>query len=230
MTCADITRAARTLFVSPHLDDAVFGCGARIASCSEAVVVTIFAGRPVPDSALTPWDAECGFRAGDDVVGIRRDEDRQACKVLHARPIWLDYRDDQYGHSPELGALTASLDALVATQNPESVYIPLGLFHSDHRRASDAGLALIGSGPRDGWYAYEDAIYRRIPGEVESRIATLRRRGYALVRLDFPTDAAAQARKAQAVARYRSQLTALSKRPALSDTQAPETYWRIAHA
>jgi LmbE family N-acetylglucosaminyl deacetylase len=230
MTRADITRAARTLFVSPHLDDAVFGCGALIASCSEAVVVTLFAGRPVPDSPLTPWDAECGFRAGDDVVGIRRDEDRQACGLLHARPIWLDYGDDQYGHSPEVGALTASLDALVATQKPESVYIPLGLFHADHRRACDAALALIGSGPGHVWYAYEDAIYRRIPGEVESRIATLRRRGHALVRWDFPTDAAAHARKAEAVARYRSQLTALSTRPALSDTQAPETYWRIAHA
>jgi len=230
MIRADITRAARTLFVSPHLDDAVFGCGARIASCSEAVVVTIFAGRPVPDSALTPWDAECGFRAGDDVVGIRRDEDRQACGLLHARPIWLDYRDDQYGDNSDVRTLTASLDALVATQRPDSVYIPLGLFHADHRRASDAALALIGSNRRDGWYAYEDAIYRRIPGEVESRIATLRRRGYGLVRRDFPADAATQARKVQAVARYRSQLTALSRRPALSDTQAPETYWRIAHA
>jgi LmbE family N-acetylglucosaminyl deacetylase len=230
MTCADMTRATRPLFVSPHLDDAVFGCGALIATCSESVVATIFAGRPAHDLPLTSWDAECGFRAGDDVVGIRRDEDRQACALLGARPVWLDYRDDQYGGSPGVSTLTRALHVLVATHEPHSVFIPLGLFHADHRRASDAALALVGSDRRDGWYAYEDAIYRRIPGEVESRIATLRGRGHALVRQDFPIDGAAQVRKAGAVACYRSQNAALAARPASSDTHAPETYWRIARA
>ncbi|HKU87955.1 MAG TPA: PIG-L family deacetylase [Casimicrobiaceae bacterium] len=230
MTSADMTRAARPLFVSPHLDDAVFGCGALIATCSGALVATVFAGRPASDLPLTSWDGECGFRAGDDVVGIRRDEDRQACGLLGARPIWLDYLDDQYGDRPEVGALTASLDALVAMHEPECVFVPLGLFHADHRRASDAALALVESGRHDGWYAYEDAIYRCIPGEVASRTDTLRGRGYALVRQHFQADGAAQARKAQAVACYRSQLAALAARPASGDTRAPEAYWGITRA
>jgi LmbE family N-acetylglucosaminyl deacetylase len=229
MTRADMTRPAKFLFVSPHLDDAVFGCGALIASCSGAVVTTVFAGRPAAESPLTCWDAECGFRAGDDVIGVRRAEDREALAHLDAHPIWLDYRDDQYGDSPDADELEGALAALIDTHAFEAVFIPLGLFHADHERVSDAVIALAQpAGAR--WYAYEDAIYRRIPGAVRRRIETLRSRGHALTRQEFPTDDAARSRKDEAVACYRSQLTALAKRPALADTQAPETYWRIERA
>ena len=229
MTLADMTRAARPLFVSPHLDDAVFGCGALIASCSEAVVVTVFAGRPPPRSPLTRWDTECGFSAGDDVVGVRRAEDRQALAHLAARPVWLDYPDDQYGDSPDTESLTRALAELLAAHASESVFVPLGLFHADHQRASDAALALA---QRDGvrWYAYEEAIYRRIPGAVTARIDALRGRGHALARQTFLADDDARKRKQEAVACYRSQLTALATRPALDDTQASEAYWRVARA
>ena len=229
MTVADTTRVARPLFVSPHLDDAVFGCGALIASCPAAVVVTIFAGRPAPKCPLTRWDAECGFRAGDDVVGIRRAEDRQALARLAARPVWLDYPDDQYGDSPDTQSLTRALDELLAVHAFGSVFVPLGLFHADHRRASDAALALA---QRDGghWYAYEEAIYRRIPGTVTARNDALRSRGHELARQVFPIDDGATTRKQEAVACYRSQLVALATRPALDDTHAPEAYWRIARA
>ena len=88
--------ANRQLFISPHLDDAVFACGALIASSKAPVVTTVFAGRPPPGTALTSWDAECRFAAGDDVIGLRRNEDRDALDVLVARPVWLDFRDDQY--------------------------------------------------------------------------------------------------------------------------------------
>jgi LmbE family N-acetylglucosaminyl deacetylase len=228
MIRAAMTRPANPLFVSPHLDDAVFGCGALIASCSQAAVATVFAGRPAAESPLTRWDAECGFRAGDDVIGVRRAEDREALARLHAQPIWLDYRDDQYGDSPDTDALRGALAALIEMHAFESFFIPLGLFHADHERVSDAAIALAqGYG---SWYAYEDAIYRRIPGAVTKRIEALRHRGHALARQGFATDDAARMRKDEAVACYRTQLTALARRPALSDTHAPETYWRIERA
>ena len=80
--------------MSPHLDDAVFGCGQWIASSASSIVVTIFAGAPPADAALTAWDAECGFRGGDDVIAARRAEDRTALARLNATPIWLDFRDE----------------------------------------------------------------------------------------------------------------------------------------
>ena len=228
MTHVELTRPASSLFLSPHLDDAVFGCGALIASCGEAVVATVFAGRPWPERPLTRWDAECGFRPGDDVIGVRRAEDREALAHLQAHPIWLDYRDDQYGDHPDTDALGRALAALLEAHAFESVFVPLGLFHADHERVSDAAFAL--AIPDGSWYAYEDAIYRRIPGAVAARIDTLRSRGHALARHDFATNDAARMRKQEAVACYRSQLTALARRPASGDTQTPEAYWRIARA
>ena len=88
---------ARRIFVSPHLDDAVFACGQWIASSTRPVVLTIFAGAAPRDARLTVWDRECGFDEGDDVMALRRMEDRAALERLGATPCWLDFRDDQYG-------------------------------------------------------------------------------------------------------------------------------------
>src|SRR4051794_24119032 len=65
------------LVVSPHLDDGVFSCGEMMADHPTAHLVTVFAGRPAT-AQLTEWDRDCGFAAGDDVVGARRDEDARS--------------------------------------------------------------------------------------------------------------------------------------------------------
>ena len=44
------------LVVSPHLDDAVFGCGRLLSQCDDATVVTIFAGIPAAGQDPTAWD------------------------------------------------------------------------------------------------------------------------------------------------------------------------------
>ena len=55
-------RLARpVLAISPHCDDAVFGCGDVLAVHAGAAVVTVFAGSPAPAAALTRWDAAAGF-------------------------------------------------------------------------------------------------------------------------------------------------------------------------
>src|SRR5690348_12642328 len=129
---------ARRLFVSPHLDDAVFACGEWIASSARPVVVTVFAGAQAGGTALTAWDAECGFRDGDDVIALRREEDRAALDVLAAKPIWLDFRDDQYGEPRTTQAISAALARVIEREQVSAIHLPLGLFHADHRRASDA--------------------------------------------------------------------------------------------
>jgi LmbE family N-acetylglucosaminyl deacetylase len=220
-------RPAGALFLSPHLDDAVFACGEVIASSANAVVATLFAGHPPVDAPHTVWDTECGFHAGDDIVGARRDEDRHALDVLQAQPVWLDYCDDQYGCSPDPQEIVDALAALLAQHAPAAVLFPLGLFHTDHRRTSDATLPLIARFEAIRWYVYEDAIYRRIPNLVEQRIALLHERGFALQSHSFPEESSTHARKCRAVACYRSQLEGLRNRPAHRDTIAPETFWRI---
>jgi LmbE family N-acetylglucosaminyl deacetylase len=215
------------LFVSPHLDDAVLSCGELIASSPAALVVTVFAGRPAEDAPRTSWDAECGFGAGDDPIAARRAEDRAALDALGARSFWLDFLDDQYGEARPAAAIGAALADVVARETPDEVYVPLGLFHADHRRASDATLAVMPQFAALTWLAYADAIYRCIEGAVEERLRGLADAGILLAPTTLPHAADAQRRKREAVACYASQLRGLHGRRHHDDVFALETYWRV---
>src|SRR5882757_33982 len=72
------------------LDDGALGTAHLLCSYPGSTVVTVCAGRPpaYPDPP-SDWDALGGFRTGDDVVAIRREEDRVAMRVLDADPVWL---------------------------------------------------------------------------------------------------------------------------------------------
>jgi LmbE family N-acetylglucosaminyl deacetylase len=213
--------------VSPHCDDAVFSCGDFLAAYPGGLVVTIFAGRPADECAVTPWDASAGFATGDDPIGVRRCEDRAALSAIGASPEWLDFRDRQYGQSPSTATVAEAITPFVSEAS--LVLVPLGLFHSDHRLASDAALAVArGLRPLGCWLAYEDAIYRRMSRLRRERLAQLRAAGLALHPVARPL-APASARKRRAVACYRSQLRALAAagRPGYEDVFAPERFWRI---
>lgn len=221
--------ATRRLFVSPHLDDAVFACGQWIASSTQAVVTTIFAGSAPRGAPLTAWDRECGFDDGDDAIELRRIEDRTALAVLGATPCWLDFRDDQYGEPRDTPSIANAIARVIEREAPVAIHCPLGLFHADHRRASDASLALVERFPTLAWHVYEDAIYRRIPGAVDARLRVLGARDIALERRSPAVDQHADTRKRDAVACYRSQLRALRTRKASDDMCAPEAHWALSH-
>lgn len=222
--------ARPVLVLSPHLDDAVFACGRLLASVSAPTVATIFAGRPPRWAPLTEWDRAAGFQAGEDVIGARRDEDSAALRLLGATPLWLNFCDRQYGQGASPREIAHRLEAVIARCRPGSVFFPLGLFHSDHHLTYDAALLLLAGHPQLQWFAYEDRLYRRLPGLCEEKIEHLRRVGLAPCPISFPEAAAAGARKCRAVARYRSQLRALATpgRPGHQDVFAAETYWRLA--
>lgn len=218
------------LFVSPHLDDAVFACGQWIASSNRPTVVTVFAGSPPAGAPLTPWDRECGFGDGDDVMALRRREDRAALDRLSATPIWLDFRDDQYGEPRTAHAIADALARVIERVEASAIHVPLGIFHSDHRLGSDAALTLAGRFASLAWHVYEDAVYRRIAGAVDERMQLLRERGFVLERCAPALVPAAAVRKREAVACYRSQLRALGTRNAHDDMYAPEGHWRLSRA
>jgi LmbE family N-acetylglucosaminyl deacetylase len=221
---------ARLLVVSPHCDDAVFACGDLIAAHPGAVVVTLFAAAPaVGDAALRPWDADCGFHAGDDVMEVRRAEDREALAMLGARPVWLPFRDDQYGRDADVDDIAHALEAVVDATRVSTVVGPLGLFHRDHALASEATLVVQARRPALAWLAYEDAIYRRVRDDpVAARISALRRVGLRVDRADVGGRSASMLKR-RAVACYRSQLRGLATRGRSGhvDAFAPESYWRL---
>jgi len=219
------------LFVSPHLDDAVLACGALIAASTRPVVLTLFAGRAPTGQPLTDWDRAAGFVEGEDVVAARREEDREALALLGAIPAWLDLRDDQYGGAGTPADIAPILATAVAARAPAALFLPLGLFHSDHLRASDAGLQVATDSAmgatRQAVHLYEEPMYRLVDRVRDERLEALRARGLRLARRAFDVAADARARKREAIACYRSQLRALGTRNGHADALAPERYWTL---
>jgi LmbE family N-acetylglucosaminyl deacetylase len=223
----------RLLAISPHLDDAVFACGEVLCAHPGARVATLFAGAARRYATLPPWDRDAGFVDGEDVMQRRRAEDRAALGLLGARPHWLDFRDRQYlaeDERPDRDGLECAIDALVRAFSPERVLAPLGLFHSDHMLAGDAVLTVAVRYPRVQWTAYEDALYRRLPGLVQQRLAAIHARGWHATPVALP--AGHLERKRAAVECYASQLRALNtaQRPTHADAFARERYWDLAYA
>ncbi|MEX5218815.1 MAG: PIG-L family deacetylase [Nitrospira sp.] len=218
----------RLLVISPHCDDAVFSCGALLAAHPGSVVVTIFAAGPPCHDHLTEWDRAAGFEPGDDVMAHRRAEDAKALGLLSAYPLWLDFCDSQYRRSPSIARITSALDGVMQLVRPHSIVAPWGLFHSDHTLASEACIGLRFKYPSRGWFLYEDAIYRRIPGLLADRIALMRACGVHARRVAVAADRDC-ARKPEAVHCYRSQLRALTSRgrPGYLDAFEPERFWVI---
>lgn len=211
-----------TIVLSPHFDDAVFSCGAYLARHPDAVVLTVFAGVP-PEGIRTPsWDQRCGFDCPQAAMRARHDENARALETLGVRGEQLSLLDQQYGGEGEglVAALTETLSRIGGTQ----VFLPLGLFHEDHVRVSNAGLLVCGLLGRV-CIAYEDALYRRKLGLVRQRFAELAAAGVCAVpwrseRADIPA-------KACAVKAYASQLRALGLTPGEGDDARPEHYWRL---
>lgn len=224
----------RIVVVSPHLDDAVLGCGHLLAAHPGATVVTVFAGRPAeyPDPPGS-WDALSGFRPGDDVVAARRVEDTAALATLSARPVWLDYVEHQY--LPPEGwldgaAVADGLEAALRTAAPTAVLVPFGLGNPDHVATHDAAMLVRDRYPEPAWFCYEDLGYKHIPGLLARRLAQLFLAGVWPTPAALPNDPD-PGRKQAALDCYPSQLRPLEAEWGLGETLAapvPEQYWRLA--
>lgn len=222
----------RVVIVSPHLDDAVLGCGCFMATHPGAAVVTLYAGRPAeyPDP-MTHWDTISGFSAGDDVLAARRREDEAALAEVGATPVWLDVVEHQYLPRAEwIGpAQTVEiLDVVVRERAPTAILVPFGLANPDHGATHDAAMLVRDRYPEPAWFCYEDSGYKHIPGLLAWRISGLFRRGVWPTPVAIDTEGG-EAAKRRALAHYRSQLRALE-----ADWQigaklgAPEQLWRLA--
>jgi LmbE family N-acetylglucosaminyl deacetylase len=219
------------LVISPHLDDAVFSCGAAIAAASDAIVCTVFAGIPHA-SIVTDWDTQCGFANAHQAMRARHAEDAAALDVLGARPLHLDFLDSQYAgdHAATPDDIAAALADAIRTTACRTLVMPLGLFHSDHE--------LVHRACRQAWLAdesvtciaYEDALYRRMDGLLQTRVAQLATDGIVATPVSERIDIASASRhhdaKQRAVSRYASQLKAFGPN-GYDDVFAPERFWTL---
>jgi LmbE family N-acetylglucosaminyl deacetylase len=121
--------------VSPHLDDAAVSVGALIRSLSSSgvavTVLTVLAGDPLSRAAAGRWDTAAGFGTAGEAAQRRREEDRRACRLLGAVPVWLPFCDDQYKRGADDGTIAAQLAR--ATANADVVLVPgFPLLNPDH--------------------------------------------------------------------------------------------------
>jgi LmbE family N-acetylglucosaminyl deacetylase len=223
--------------VSPHFDDAALGAAHLLTAHPGSTVVTVCGGRPraYPDP-VTEWDAAGGFVTGDDVVAVRREEDRVAMAMFRAEPVWLEFPDHQYlapGERLRPADVAPILTRAIEAVRPTAVFLPMGLANPDHGLAHDAGLlardALAGGDIRPAWFCYEDGGYKHLPGLLAWRVAKLFRSGLWPTPSMVPLDPDMAAKRA-AIACYRSQVAALARDHLLEerlDANVPEQYWRL---
>jgi len=238
-TWGDVTpeELARIVVVSPHFDDAAMGAGEMLihhADRSATTVITVLGGRPprYPDEP-TEWDALGGFKAGDDVVAVRREEDAAAMAVLGAKPVWLEFPDHQYlavEDRPTAADVAPTLEQAIVAESPTAVFTPMGIANPDHVMTHGASLLVREQHPEWAWFAYEDHGYKHLPGMLAWRVSKLFREGIwptpALVPIDLDED-----RKRKAIGCYTSQIPPLERDHALSTrlaVHAPEQFWRLA--
>lgn len=177
------------LFLSPHLDDAVFSCGGRIHQLTQqgesVTILTITAGDPpsdLPDSPLLQ-DLHHRWQIGDSPVETRRREDIASAKVIGAsaqHEAYCDciYRQHQgkllypreesiFGDIHPDDLLPNQLTAQIPKFNQQftdimCVYVPLGVgHHVDHQIVRDWGIAIHKHNPELCVKFYEEYPYTR---------------------------------------------------------------------
>src|SRR5580692_7255333 len=119
-------------------------------------VITVLAGRPpsYPETP-SPWDALGGFKSGDDVVAVRREEDRAAMSVLGADYVWLDFPDHQYlapKDRPKPEEVRPVLEAAILDCEPTAVFFPMGLANPDHVMCHEATRPLVDVHQQIAWF------------------------------------------------------------------------------
>jgi LmbE family N-acetylglucosaminyl deacetylase len=224
----------RVLVFSPHFDDAAMGAGHLLLARPGSTVCTVFAGPPdrYPDE-LSEWDALGGFRAGADVVAVRRQEDLAALAVLGADHHWLEFVDHQYLEPYERATADVVAPALAAVVDafaPTAVVVPLGLANPDHVVTHEAAVQVAQARPDLAWFAYEDAGYKHIPGMMAWRVSKLFHSDLWPTPMIVPT-AQDHDRKRAAIECYVSQLGPLRRDHALDariDGAVAEQFWMLA--
>src|SRR3954447_4290155 len=228
------------IFLSPHFDDIALSCGGMAARLSRAgarcISLAIFAGSPAGDAPLSPYArqlhdqwAEASGAAGQDPNQVRREEERQAARLLGLELVLLDlpdapYRRDAAGRSlynsdqdlfgnvapeerrtlvPRIAAEVQRIARETGMRGRVRVFAPLGVgHHIDHQLVFSAVRRLA---PRYGVLFYEDYPYAADDGALRSRLEELHLPMQP--RVTSITDLIGV--KIAAIARYKSQLDIL---------------------
>lgn len=201
---------SRIVVVSPHSDDGVLSLGATIAAWvragAEVELLTVMACDPGSAAPAGGWDRRGGFATEGDQALARRDEDRRACAVLGARPVWLPFGSVDYDRHGEPDDVRRAVAA--AVEGASVLLLPgYPLSHPDHDWLARTLVLGLTSEIRLALYAEQPYTRRAgadpaVPGWVAGALG---RWTFEPVRTT-PRD---RAMKWRAIRRYRSQLPLL---------------------
>jgi LmbE family N-acetylglucosaminyl deacetylase len=221
----------RHVYLSPHLDDAVLSCGGAMhrqrRAGEEVLALTIFAGEPAEDQALSPFALKqhAYWGAPARPTRLRRAEDAAALALLDVEAVCLDFLDAVYRATPvglwpydaqetlfgapQPGDPIAADDlarALAERLPPEDdlvLYAPLAAGrHVDHQVVHLAAHCLRAMGYRLTFY--EDYPYAEAPEAVEKALEESPLEGWQ--RRVIALEAVDVAAKVAALGYYRSQM------------------------
>jgi LmbE family N-acetylglucosaminyl deacetylase len=213
----------KVLIITPHLGDAVLGCGELLAAHPGAVVVTAFAGLPSDTYVVPEWDAACGFSSPRQAVMVRRREERQALERLDAEPCWLACPESQYRRKVTLDDTVLRLGRALRRHRADIVAIPLGLVPGDHRLTCEAALKLA-HGRDCEWLLYDDTL----PGQAATDPAQALG-AFSVQPYELPADPYRAYLKRRAAESYESLQRGFYRagRDFRSILGSPERYWRL---
>lgn len=220
----------RTAIVSPHLDDAALSASAELARGS-ATVFTVFTAAPPANRPTSTWDLLTGATNSRARQFERYDEDAAAMRLLGADRVYLDEPEEQYRDAePDLEGAVQRLAEVFAAA--DEVWVPSAIGgHRDHLLARDAALRAAARAGREqvvlyadfpyvigfGWPAgavgQEADPYLDTDGWLLSELITAGLDPAALTLTVTKLDAEQRARKAEVIAAYRSQASALHLAP-----------------
>lgn len=174
----------KAVFVSPHLDDAVFSAGGTIArlvrSGLDVTVATVFTRSvPGPTGFALACQTDKGIAPDIDYMALRRAEDLEACARLGAGARWIDLPEAPHRGYANASALfgprraddplapvVAAVRGLIAGADLVAAPLCLG-HHVDHHLVVDA---IDGLAPR-ARIAWEDMPYAlRLDTEARGRL------------------------------------------------------------
>ncbi len=143
--------ATRALFLAPHPDDIVIGCGGTLLAMIDADV-------PVRLAYLTDGRAVAEPGGEDEMAARRADEARRVSAALGlVEPVLFGWNEHTFTRPESEPELVAALAGLLASEAPDAVFVPyLWDQHGDHRYTNWLlARAMEESGARPTVYGYE---------------------------------------------------------------------------
>ncbi len=217
----------RWIYLSPHLDDAVFSAGGLIYEQTRAglpvEVWTFMSGFPPgPESDISPLaqklHLDWGVSSAEEATRLRRAEDKNAAAILRANAVHFDFLDCVYRRGPGGEWLYSELSL---PPHPDDARLPLQIAQkiSAQLRTDDVLVCQLALGShvdhvmvRQGaelvgqpLHYYIDVPYVfRHPQELESKSAGMKESVHAI------TEAGLNAWREAALA-YQSQISTLGE-------------------